>query len=269
MCGSSGLVDYISDENLNKTSAGIIKKVLASKKDFQIFIKGEVFVYVDDNANMTTSVEKYSPITKTWEMVTDVHDENQNFCICYFMGKVHIIGGAHSTYTTALDLTNTKNQTWVLISDMNEARSAAASSIFEGRIVVSGGYSNIYRNNYYHFEQLNTVEVYDHIARSWSYMPGMIEKRCRHKSVAIKNKLFVVGGMENTTCEVFDATCNRFVLLKSPPVSFLRSLCEPAEVISIGSKLVVFCDENILIYDTAQSEWSEKSCSHILATFQD
>ena len=266
---SVAALDYISDEKsyLDATSAGIIKKVLASKKDFQISIKGEAYAIggIDNNGNVIMSVEKYSLITKTWKKVADMYDDRSHFCTCYFKGEVFIIGGARSGYSTASCYTfNTTNHTWDRTSGMIETRSFADCSVFKGRIVVTGGY----HNNCYHYEELNSVEVYNHKADLWSYMPNMIEKRYRHKSVAIKNKLFVVGGMANTTCEVFDSICDRFVLLKTP-TSFLGSLREPAEVISIGSKLVVFCEENILIYDTAQYEWSEKSCSYTLDTFQD
>ena len=98
---------------------------------------------------------------------------------------------------------------------------------------------------------------------TWSRMPNMIERRIRHKSVAVKNKLFVFGGLL-TTCEMYDSTCNEFVALKSPPSSFLNHLHYPAGVITIGSKLLVFGDgRNILFYDTVNFEWSEESCEAI------
>ena len=92
-------------------------------------------------------------------------------------------------------------------------------------------------------------------------MPNMIEERRAHKSVAINNKLFVVGGSPRSTCEVFDSTCDNFVLLKQPPVSFRRHLVSPTAVISIGSKLAVFDNqiEDLLFYHVENDEWSEES----------
>ena len=125
----------------------------------------------------------------------------------------------------------------------------------EGRIIVSGGQDiNVYR--------LNTVEAYDHVVDSWSYMPNMIERRAGHKSVAIRSKLFVVGELD-INCEVFDSTCKQFVYIKKlPPRSFLRfeKKC-PTEIVSIGSQIAVFApDREILFYDVDNDEWSEKSC---------
>ena len=123
--------------------------------------------------------------------------------------------------------------------------------MFEGRLIVSGGVSGM---------SLNTVEAYDHVADLWSYMPNMIEIRGCHKSVAIKNKLFVVGGF-SSTCEVFDSTCNKFVLLKPISGDISKYLFHTAEVISIGNKLVAFSNEhkNILFYDVKNDVWSKST----------
>ena len=86
----------------------------------------------------------------------------------------------------------------------------------------------------------------------------MIYTRYLHKSVVMKNKLFVVGGSgETASCEVLDSTCNKFVLLKPPPESFKGHFYSPAEVISIRGKLVVFGNDKnaILFYDAENDEW--------------
>ena len=137
---------------------------------------------------------------------------------------------------------------------MIEPRSATACSVFEGNIVVCGG-----RNN----ETINTVEAYDHIADSWSYMPRMIKGRYYHKSVAVKSKMYIIGGFD-TTCEVFDSTCNIFSLLKAIPESFLYNLVRPAGVFSIGSKILILGNAgNIIFYDTINFGWSEKSFEYL------
>ena len=96
----------------------------------------------------------------------------------------------------------------------------------------------------------------------------MIKKRYYHKSLAIKNKLFVICGVSTPTCEVFDSTCNKFVLLKPPPTenwNYRRKITEnlncPAGVILNGNKLAVFGDysKSILFYDVENEEWSNES----------
>ena len=169
------------------------------------------------------------------------------------MDDVYIMGGSLRGDTSSCVKFNVKDKNWKKVAKMKERRRMAACSVFEGRIVVSGGI------NYGIF--LNTVEAYDHVADAWSNMPNMIESRYDHKSVAVKNKLFVVGGERSRNSEVFDSTCNKFVSLKPPPESFIKYLRCPAEVISIGNRLVVFLETGtILLYDFVNNEWSLKPC---------
>ena len=145
---------------------------------------------------------------------------------------------------------------------MNQARYEVSCTLFNGRIVASGG-------DIPGSEMFKSVEAYDHTDDSWSYLPNMIKARCRHRSVAVKNKLFILGGetplqIFETTCEVFDSFSNNFTLLKSPlPFSPFH-----IEVIPIGSKLFVFAENQILktsvlIYDLESECWSEESCEMI------
>ena len=89
------------------------------------------------------------------------------------------------TISSCLGL-STINKTWKEIARMNEFRYNASCVVFEGKIVVSGGCNE-------NDEDLNTVEAYDHINDSWTKMPNMIEEKYCHKSIAIKNKLFIVS----------------------------------------------------------------------------
>ena len=99
---------------------------------------------------------------------------------------------------------------------MHEAKQVASCAVFGGRVVVSGGYND---------QMLRSVHAYDHLDDSWSVMPNMIERRCRHNSVAVKNKLYAIGGSLSPNCEVFDSTSNKFVL-QSPWRDFLSILVE-------------------------------------------
>ena len=85
-----------------------------------------------------------------------------------------------------------------------------------------------------------------------------INERARHESVAVKNKLFVIGGLYTNNSEVFDSTIKNFTLLKQP-TGF--NLCVPHEVITIGSKIYVFKDiGEVIIYEFENNEWSLKKC---------
>ena len=137
------------------------------------------------------------------------------------------------------------------IAEMKTARNRSACAVFEEKIVVSG-WSSFGR-------RLNTVEAYDHVANEWTNMPNMIEERNYHKSTAIKSKLYMFGDI-TITSEVYDSTCEKFVLLKSPNDRFTRHLESPLAAISIGNKIIVFIMKKgtSSVYDTENDTWSEE-----------
>ena len=200
------------------------------------------------------SIEKYSNATNTWEQVTEMSDDRRSFSACSFMDSIYIVGGVGRDSTTnACVEFNTKTSKWKVISNMNEGRNSPACSVFEGRVVVSGGLGINGASN--------TVEVYDHVADMWLKYAGMVERRYSHKSVAVKNKLFSIGGSVSNTCEVFNSNINNFCLLKKPEKLFERSFYYPRQVIAIGTKLNFFCNKgNVIIYDIDNDKWSEKTC---------
>ena len=245
-------VKQIDGSNLNNVKdLPSIKEERSSSK--AVCIKGEVYVfggiiYNDTHRTLITSVEKYSPSSNTWNRVADIYDYRQCYCACGFIDKIFVIGG----YNVGLMDTksclqfDTKDNRWKEVAPMNESRLEAACTVFEGNIVVSGGTFDGY---------LNTVESYDVIADKWSSMPNMVNGKSSHSLVVVRNKLFVIGDYKDT-CEVFDNNIRKFVVLKSPEISYLNT------AVSIGSKIVIFQHNtsSMSCYDADKNEWSEEPC---------
>ena len=92
-------------------------------------------------------------------------------------------------------------------------------------------------------------------------MPNIINGRSSHKSVAVKNKLFIIGGMFTKNCEVFYSTTNEFSLLKQHTLASGLDLYKPYGVITIGSKIFIFQDNStVKTYDFKNNELSLKKC---------
>ena len=94
-------------------------------------------------------------------------------------------------------------------------------------------------------------------------MPSMIERRFGHSSVAVKNKLFVIGGSYGSgseTCEVYDSACKKFVYVKQKPNSMTFSFANIVETFVIGSKFFTLGNRSAtaVCYDVERSEWSEE-----------
>ena len=92
----------------------------------------------------------------------------------------------------------------------------------------------------------------------------MIEGRYRHSSVAIRNKLFIFGsyvGKVSKSCEVFDSSCKKFVMLKLFPSTLTFDLSFAANTtFSIGNKIVIisYNSSTALCYDVEKDEWSKE-----------
>ena len=258
-----GFVDQIDGRNFTKSAKF---PSLTNNRRFDgfrtttIFLKGDIYLFdcLDNSADFNIlKVEKYSIVNDSLEVVADMFNDRRGFCACGFLDKVFFVGGnLEEEITDTCIQFVTKDYTWKDVASMNEARFSAACTVFEGRVVVSGGLNN---NDI----TLNTVEAYDHVADEWSYMPNMIEAGCGHHLVAVRNKLFVMGD-EKKLVEVYDSTCEKFVVMKQPTIDI--SSINILEAISMGNKVVMFIKDfndfksYVLCYDVDEDEWNKEPC---------
>ena len=199
---------------------------------------------------------KHSPVLKTWEDLDFYYDFNlRGFCMCSFLDSIFIIGGCYRFGYTNIDMKrscvvfNTITKKWKEASDMNDYRTTASCTVFEGRIVVSGGINDRARC-------IRTVETYDHVADTWTFMPNMVNKSYKHNLIAMSNKLFAFGcGLLSNFCEVYDKMCKKFVVIKSPPKFAYFNV---QQAVSVGKVIMVFriYSTKMAIYDTDKNEWS-------------
>ena len=263
VCGSTdvkapdAVSDVISVQASNRYSVNILPQTEAGgSRNYRaaVCVKGKVYAFdgVHGNGRLARSVEMYSPATKTWQVVAgmDVLYFTYGYCACSFADKIYLIGATASRERSTCVEFDTKNLTWNQVGGTNRERCHAACAVFEGKITVCGG----------GFYGEKTVEVYDPFEDSWTYVPSMIKTRIHHKSVAVKNKLFAVGGLKEPTCEVFDSRCGNFVFVATPK-PFSRYLNYPGNVMSIGNKLVLFESQlaTVLFYDLENDKWSKQS----------
>ena len=254
-------VYQVDVNNLNN-----VKSISSMKEERLMFktvcLKGQVYVfggktcaYMLRNAK---NIEKYSPSTNEWTVVTNLFDERENFCTCSFIDKILVFGGSYYNYNEGHLITlscsefNTNDNSFKELSGMNVARSNAACAVFKGNVIVCGGYDT---NNLNYF---NSVESYDVFADKWSPMSNMVYNHSFHSLVAVKNKLFVIS-RNNTNHEVFDCASKKFFVLKPHPdiIAHVVMNC-----VAIGNKILMFLNQSskVICYDVDKDEWSEESC---------
>ena len=249
-------ITQINVENLNDTK--VIGSMIKNERFYNssVFCKGELYFFFccDDKGKCFSTVEKYSLLKNTSEVVSNVRIDRHNYCVCNFMDEIYIIGGNKDRTASGLcEKFDPKQQKCVKVASLHILRTWPACSVFNGKIVVTGG--NDWLND------TRTVEAYDHTTDRWSFMPNMIFARANHGSAVVRNKLFVVGGYD-AECEVFDSICNRFAAVKNRNGFRLRGSGMANKTFSVGNELLVFFEgrKTALRYDSDKCEWSEASC---------
>ena len=203
--------------------------------------------YKIDHSN--PPIIRYSPLSNKrvrWANWHDNYDEHDSFCLCTFMDKIYLLGGCNGDTTDTCYAFDPETREWTEKESMLKAKEDASAVVFSGKIVVSGG--NLW-DDIRDPAPTTFVEAYDHISDSWSKFPSMNKRRAYHKSVAIRNKLFVVDELD---IEVYDSTCKKFVNLKVPS-SFDRRCWGYSAF--IGNKIIT----HGFYYDIEKEEWFEET----------
>ena len=136
-----------------KSGETLPKMNVARQFSEAFYIKGEVYVFggFDTEWNQIMPVEKYSPVTNSWEVIARMYDCRAGFCTYPFIDSVYALGGFTMQMTNHCMKFNTASRRWSEISRAVEFRKEASSAVFEGRVVVCGGWG--------YAGLLNTVEA--------------------------------------------------------------------------------------------------------------
>ena len=102
-------------------------------------------------------------------------------------------------------------------------------------------------------------------------MPDLIKRRVGHGSVAMGNKLYVIGVIDIQSSEVFDYLSNKFTLIKPLLLNYGYNDFYNDFIVScfrVKEKIIVKYDaedkevDNIYIYDTKEDKWSSTSVEY-------
>ena len=250
----------INQVDVSNFKVNVFPAMVFGRYSFQVvFLRGNIYVFGGCHPNdfCIRSIMKYSLMGKRWNEVAIIpvnleeYFMPDSFCACAFIDKVFIFGGLCPYYGFASNgflQFDTNNFEFKIMAGMIEARKRAACAVFEEKLVVSGGLVNN-RNS------LNTVECYDVTGDvSWTRMPSMTKGRYEHSLVVVRNKLIVIGRGSNA-CEVYTTNTGKFVALKSPVLTYNRSL-------QVAGKIFVFQEKKayVWVYDVEGDYWKKKEC---------
>ncbi|HEX3045487.1 MAG TPA: kelch repeat-containing protein [Bacillota bacterium] len=168
--------------------------------------------------------------------------------------KLYVFGGCSSSLLNLVQEYNPATRVWSLKSPMSAPRCAMAVVAYEGKIYVLGGNDGT--------NALNTFEVYDPAADSWTVIPNpMPTARYGLAAVVLNGKIYAMGGRTGNVyyniVEVYDIATDTWLGACYLPTIryYFDAVVYNGKIYAaggIGGSLY----DNLDIYDPATNSWT-------------
>lgn len=235
---------------------------------------GKVLVAGGQQAGVSSSmnsVELYDPAADKWTVIASLKGERRNHTATLLPdGRVLVAGGIVGQLSFALNTVEIFDPvagTWSSAANMNAARgSHTATLLGNGRVLVAGGLGATVGGAGGSSGALNSSEIYDPAANTWTPAGNLALDRYLHTASLLSNgNVLVVGGTvkagsATTSAELFDPLAGTW--RQAAPLTGARTQ-HSATVMSNGVVLVaggVVSGTSYLntteLYDPAQNVWN-------------
>ena len=136
-------------------------------------------------------------------------------------------GSTEQEINDSIEMYDVEKNVWqVLATRMkNPLWACSALAISSSEILLIGG-KNTNRNGEMHLFNVNT--------KNWKPLHQMNQLRVSHKSFLIQNKIFVIGGDYDMSCEVYDIKENKWSFISSYNSLLANSLYSFSSAIAIS-----------------------------------
>nr|XP_039267600.1 kelch-like protein 18 [Styela clava] len=173
------------------------------------------FVYGIEYQNYSNIMEKYEPSNNRWTRLT-----NKSLILAWKSlvaadGKVFCIAGMNQQgrATNQVEIYDPVTSTWSMDNrSLNEARYCASATATEEGIYIMGGYNNNRGST------LTTIEFRSSLTKTWMMLKPMKTARQRFSSCVIDDKVYVIGGNENSAnIEEYDPETKKWKIIETIP----------------------------------------------------
>lgn len=165
---------------------------------------------VNEDVQCVETVEAFAEGDSTWRIVSKMDTARSDFMIAAVSGKIYIIGGSYKGVGDSKDFTSIKSYNpgtgeWKTEGEMPVVRAFAAACVYNGTIYITGGLT---RSGF-----SDDINIFDPQTGTWKKKGSMLHPRINHQVVAADDKLFIIGGMDQTqtilaSVEMYDPVTN-------------------------------------------------------------
>ena len=190
---------------------------------------GDVIVVaggVDENNLTVASTEVYQTSLNEWRTISPLNQKRGAHALVSCDGYLYAIGGTYEKPLSSVERLGNLNGEWSNIEPMQRPRTALAAVNCDGVVYAIGGQSSEKIST-----TLKTIEKYDSSANKWEYVSDMNFNRHDHAACVLRNKIYVVGGLDADNkavpqIECYDPTCDTWSIVGNT----IEELCEHSVV---------------------------------------
>lgn len=216
---------------------------------------GTVLIAGGVNPGVTSSCEIFDPNALTFAPTGSLNTaRGSHTSVMLKNGLVLAIGG--SSTPTSCELFNPASGTWTVTGSLSAARlQPSITLLLDGRVLVAGGDVA--------FTAVNTAEVYDPVAGTWSTLAGhLVVARGQATSVLLNTGKVLIAGGESpfgtpiASCELFDPSSNSFAATGAMSIARISA---PLTLLSNNNVLVAGDGQGSAtaeVYNVTTQTWS-------------
>ena len=228
----------------------------------------------DDDDSLNNCIQQYDPALNTWRVRSRIPIPVLYSGVVLKDSYLYMIGGQVNEGQSSVPVKdcyryNVANDKWDVIAPLKTARYRHATIVLNGTIYVIGGEDCIGMS-------CNTVEVYNHMSNTWSFIEGLHEARVGPAADAHRGRLYVAGGMMDVdekltlnTMEVYNPRTRSWTFRYPLPTAVCgSSMVEIAGTLYLVGGFVVQDGEplsldSIFRYDDETDTWSGYKTLHV------
>ena len=213
--------------------------------------------------NEETIAKCYDPSYNLWVPVKAPETVKEVSGVVTLQGYLYIVGGRDNNKKkiTTLARYNPDTNQWKEVASLSCPRSGVCAVTSESHLYAIGGRNDTGK-------RMDIVERFDPSSNNWDKLPSTHEKRADASGTAIRQKVFVFGGLPrhsisiDTSCEMYDPATNMWTTIQSTfsPIHDVSVLSFKGQIYGIGEfpnvKDVKYKEWAMKVYDIDTNKWT-------------
>ena len=162
------------------------------------FLKDDLYVSGGFCGKTLNTVQRYSAVTNTWEMISPMMQAREGHCLIACGSFLYAIGGCcgqdNSEVLKGVERYDPPMDSWFPVKPMKTQRYGACGVELNQKLYVCGGQLNVYTEGPTIQTNFRTCEVYSPKLDQWNMIAELNIARLRSCAAVVGHRIYVFGG---------------------------------------------------------------------------